>query len=136
MLIGDLTGFRAYAAARGNAAPTEATDAKAGEALQRASDYIRRFYVRHSPRQIPEEELTEATYIAAGRELTKPGFFSRSYTPGEAKVLTGAGKLSWTVIGDASAEGAMRPVDADIEDLLGSYVARGRGFGAVRSIGG
>lgn len=136
MLYGDLSGFRAYAAARGNAAPTEATDAKAGEALQRASDYIRRFYVRHAARAMSEDDLSEAAYIAAIRELAKPGFFSRSYTPGEAKVLTGAGKLSWTVVGDASAEGAMRPVDADIEDLLGDYISRGRGFGGIRSIGG
>lgn len=135
MIYGTVPDWRSYAEARGDSAPTVASDEAAGAALQRGSDYIRRFYVRHAICAMSEDDLAEAAYIAAGRELSTPGFFSRSYTPGEAKVLTGAGKLSWTVVGDASADGAMRPVDADIEDLLGGCVARNRTLSGLWSIG-
>ena len=137
MLYGDIPGFRAYAALRGNGAPTAASDTDAEAALQRGSDYIRLSYVRQFVPgcDLPEADITEAAYIAAARELAKPGFFAKTFTPGEAKVLTGAGKLSWTLIGDASTEGAMRPVDQDIEDLLGRRLGRGRGVFGLRALG-
>lgn len=129
MIYGTLSGFRAFASARGNPAPSEATDTLALEALQRASDYIRRFYVRHLVCAIEDEVLEEAAYIAAGYELTTPGFFSRTYTPAEAKVLTGAGSIRWTVVGDASRGGSLTPVSSDIEALLGECVRRSGGPG-------
>lgn len=129
MLYGDLSGFRAYASARGNTDPAAASNALAGEALQRASDYIRRFYVRHLICAVADEVLEEAAYIAAGYELTTPGFFSRTFTPAEAKVLTGAGSTRWTVVGDASRGGSLTPVSSDIDALLGECVRRSGGPG-------
>lgn len=129
MIYGTLSGFRAYASARGNTAPASASDELAGEALQRASDYVRRFYVRHLVCHVGDEDLEEAAYIAAGYELTRPGFFSRTYTPAEAKVLTGAKGISWTVVGDASRGGSLTPVSSDIDALLGHCVKRSGGPG-------
>ena len=110
-MYGTIVGFRAYALARGNSAPTDATDANATAALIRASDYVRARYIANlaSPNAydtIPSGyELAlsvEGAYIAAAFELTTPGFFSKTYTPAQQKVLTKAGGVSWTVVGDGA----------------------------------
>lgn len=129
MVYGTLSGFRAFALARGNAAPTAASDVLAQAALQRGSDYVRRFYAGHLVRAVSDEVLEEAAYIAAGYELTTPGFFSRTYTPAEAKVLTAVGAIRWTPVGDASRGGSLTPVSSDIEALLGDCVRRSGGPG-------
>lgn len=134
MLYGDLSGFRSYAAGRGNSAPTDASDPLAQAALQRASDYVEYFYVADFVAVPDEAIIVDAVYEAATVELAKPGLFNRTYTPGEAKVLTEAKGIRWTVVGDAAADGAMMPVSTIIEAMLGRYVGRNAGFG-LRAIG-
>lgn len=119
-----LAGWRAYAAARGNQAPTVADDDVAGAALLRASDHIRYTYVANL---LPGYDDTlaviePATYEAANLELTTPGFFSKVFTPGEQKVLTGVGNIKWTVVGDASKAGAAMPTSTLIEAMFGPYL--------------
>ncbi|MDK3016544.1 hypothetical protein [Pseudodonghicola flavimaris] len=136
MLYGDLSGFRAYASARGNDAPAAAGDADVLAALQRASDYIRFFYVLGFISTVPDDTVTEATYEAAQIELGKPGFFSKTYSPGEAKVLVEVKGIRWERIGGGSgtAGEAMTPTSTIIEAMLGRYVGRGTGLG-LRVIG-
>lgn len=136
MLYGDLVGFRNYASARGNAAPAAAGDADALSALQRASDYIRFFYVLSFISTAPDNTVTEATYEAAQIELGKPGFFSKTYSPGEAKVLVEVKGIRWERVGgnSQSAGEAITPTSTIIEAMLGRYVGRGAGLG-LRAIG-
>ncbi len=117
-MYGNITDWRTYASARGNEAPATASDALASQALTRASDYIRTNYVIRFADEYDgtEAEVIEATYIAASIELATPGFFSATYTPSQAKVLTEVKGIKWTVIGDASA--GMVPVSAAIDALL------------------
>lgn len=138
-MAASLVGWRAYAAARGNQAPTVAADDVAGAALVRASDHIRYAYVA---RLLPgyDESLAvvePATYEAANLELATPGFFSKVFTPGEQKVLTQAGDIKWTVVGDASKPGAATPVSTLIEAMFAPYLldATAPGF-MLMSIGG
>lgn len=125
-MYGNLIDFRAYATARGNAAPTAATDPDATAALVRASDYIRtRYVIRFVSADDTIPEVAEATYIAAQRELDAPGFWSKTYTPGEAKTLVQVDTIQWQPnerVG-RSVYGAdlVVPVDAMIEALLGRY---------------
>jgi hypothetical protein len=62
--------------------------------------------------------VEHAAYEAALIELRAPGSLSRLYTPGEQKVLTEVKGIKWSVVGDASKDGAMRPVSTVIEGLL------------------
>lgn len=107
-MYGTIAGFRAYALARGNSAPTSAADADATAALVRASDYVRSRYIANlfSPNAadtIPNGGTLsfgeEGAYIAAAFELTTAGFFSKTFTPAQQKVLTKAGGVSWSVVG-------------------------------------
>lgn len=110
-MYGTIAGWRAYATARGDNAPTAATDANATAALVRASDYVRARYIANlfssntadtipSGYTLPLGE--EGAYIAASFELATPGFFSKTYTPAQQKVLTKAGSVSWTVVGEGA----------------------------------
>jgi hypothetical protein len=125
-MYGNLIDFRAYAAARGNQAPIAATDVDATAALMRASDYIRtRYVIRFVTADDTIPEVAEATYIAAQRELATPGFWSRTYTPGEAKTLVQVDAIHWQPndrVG-AGVYGAdlVVPVDGMIEALLARY---------------
>lgn len=130
-MYGDLATFRAYALARGNSAPTNAIDADATAALVRASDYIRLRYVANL---LPTHDTTlqpagydyplveEAAYIAASIELAKPGFFSKTYTASEQKVLTEVKGIKWTVVGDASKTYAAMPASTLIDAMFEPYV--------------
>lgn len=129
MLYGTIADWRAYATARGNPAPAAATDVDAQAALQRASDYIYYHYVRQAAVSVPDELAEHATYEAANIELAKPGFFTKTYTPAETKVLTEVDGIKWTVVGDASASGAMMPTSSLIDAMLEGYVGRTSGFG-------
>jgi len=110
-MYGTLVGWRAYALARGDSAPTDASDTLASAALVRASDYVRSRYIVNlaSPNAadttpsgytLPLGE--EGAYIAASFELETPGFFSKTFTPAQQKVLTKAGSVSWTVVGEGA----------------------------------
>ncbi len=125
-MYGTLIGLRAYATERGNAAPTAASDADAGAALVRASDYIRtRYVIRFVSVDDTIPEVEEATYIAAQREIAAPGFWSKTYTPGEAKTLVQVDSIQWQP-NDRVGKGVygadlVVPVDGMIDALLGRY---------------
>jgi hypothetical protein len=75
-----------------------------------------------SGEQIAEDEVPveveHAAYEAALIELTKPGFFSRAFTPGEQKVLTEVKGIRWTVVGNATGRDATLPVATAVDALL------------------
>lgn len=129
-MFGTIAGWRAYATARGNGAPASADDADATAALTRASDMIR---LRYVPNLLsgygvdfipPGSDLPlveEASYIAASLELTTPGFFSKTWTASEQKVLTGVDTIKWTVVGDAGGIYAAMPRSTMIDALFEPY---------------
>ena len=123
-MYGDLTGFRSYHTERGNTAPADAQDADANAALVRASDYIEFHYVNRLATAYDETlpEIEQATYIAAGFELSKPNFFSKTFTESERTVLTKLEGMSWQVVGDASSTDAMSPRSNLIEAMLRPYL--------------
>lgn len=130
-MAADLAGWRAYAAARGNQAPTAADDAVAEAALLRGTDYIQYRYVANL---LPGYDGTlavvePATYEAANLELATPGFFTKTYTPGEQKVLTEVKGIKWTVIGDASKPGSAQPASTLIEAMFAPYIGDADAFG-------
>lgn len=129
MSYGSVTDWRAYATARGNSAPTEATDPVASAALQRASDYIYYHYEKKAFTPIPEELLEAAAYEVASVELASPGFFRKAYTPAEAKVLTEVDGIKWTVIGKATDAASMMPTLGLVESMLEDYIGRSDGVG-------
>ncbi|MDP1599013.1 hypothetical protein [Phenylobacterium sp.] len=121
---GSLEGWRAYALARGDSAPTSAPDVDAQAALLRASDHVRYRYVANLLPGLDEtlEVVEPATYVAASLELATPGFFSRTYTPGEQKVLTQVEGIKWTVVGDASKSFAAAPTSTLIDAMFAPFL--------------
>ena len=130
-MYGAIADWRTYASARGNSAPADASDVLATAALTRASDYIR---VRYAANLLPSyDPLTftptgatlplteEAAYIAASLELATPGFFAKTDTEAESKVLTGVGSIKWTVTGKAGTYAYM-PTSSLIDALFEPYV--------------
>ena len=107
-----------YAGLRGL---TVADDAASDQALQRASDYVRtRYVLRFSDEyDIDSAQAVEAIYIAAAYELTTPGFWSKTFTASQVKVLTGVGNIKWTVT-DTGMKGidAQLPTSPAIDALL------------------
>lgn len=109
-MFGDLSSFRAFATARGNSAPANASDADATAALVRASDYIQARYISNFRSNCSGGDVAEGydpltlaevgAYIAASFELDTPNFFNQTYTPSQQKALTAAGSIKWTVVGD------------------------------------
>ncbi|MHA3913853.1 hypothetical protein [Halovulum sp. GXIMD14793] len=127
-MYGTIAAWRTYAAERGNDAPTAATDELATEALVRASDYIRTRYVLRLAGAYDgtEPEVEEATYIAAGQELSTPGFWAATYTPAQQKVLVEVKGIKWQRIeAKGNASDAALPVDPAIEALLTPLTAWG-----------
>ncbi len=122
-MIGSLSGFRAYHTARGNVEPETAGDDKVAAALTRASDYIQAHYVaRFSDQDTSKPEVERAVYIAAGYELDKPGFFSKTFTPSEQKVLTEVKGIKWTPVSNASGPDSAAPRSTLIEALLTPFL--------------
>lgn len=121
-MIGTIAAFRTHALDRGDSAPTVASDEEATSALVRASDHIRFSYVARFMPGFDETSpnVEGATYVAAVHELASPGFFSRTYTPGERRVLTEAVGIRWTVLGgdDSRAE----PVSTRVDAMLSPYI--------------
>ena len=122
-MYGTISDWRTYASARGNDAPANATDELATEALVRASDYIKYRYVARFTSACSEtDDLVEyATYEAAAFELDTVGFFNKTFTPGQQKVLTGVDVIKWTPVkapeGTTAAAGAT-PTVTTIEAML------------------
>lgn len=123
-MYGTLIDFRAYATARGDTAPTAATDPVATAALVRASDYIRTRYVLRLGLSAPEadEAVIEATYIAARREIATPGFWTATYTPASAKTLVAVDSIKWQAADNSklglSGRDLVVPFDPAIDALL------------------
>lgn len=119
-VYGTLIGWRAYAEARGDTAPGQAEDAVAQAALVRATDYIRANFPRAVRKDPPE--LVEATYIAASYELTNPGFWSKTWTSDQQRVLTEVGSsIKWSLAKNAGNYSVSQPRSPLIEGLLAPY---------------
>jgi len=115
------TGWVAYANAAGDVV---ANDAQSAAALVRAGRYIQReFLDSREYSGIPETIADEATYEAAILELEAPGFWTRTFTPDQQKVLTKADTLQWTVIGNASGAMGATPVSTAIDAMMRPYRA-------------
>ncbi len=123
-MYGTLVDFRAYATARGDNAPTAATDPVATAALVRASDYIRTRYVIRLGMDSPETDpnVIEATYIAARREVAAPGFWATTFTPSQVSTLVQVDSIRWQAanMGDVGLKGRdlVVPIDPAIDALL------------------
>lgn len=123
-LNGDLAGFRAYHAERGQTVSADDTEAMA--ALVRGADVVRLQYIQRIttlPSPIPDA-FAHAEYEAAWIEQQSPGFFSKTSTPGQEKVLTKVGDIQWTVIpaADGTAASSM-PVSSKVEAIMSPYVS-------------
>lgn len=125
VLFGDIAGMRAFHTERGNSAPTDALDVDVQAALVRASDYMSAHYLNRLAAAYDETlpELTTAAYIAADYELTTPGFFSKTYTEAERKVLTKVDMIQWEVVGDATKVDSQIPRSTIIDALLRPYLS-------------
>lgn len=131
--MADLAGFRAYHVERGNSAPTDAVDAIATAALARAGDYITDEYVWRFEEQHKDplpDAVDQAIYEAALLELSiadddtveliEGGFWGKTYTPSDAKVLTSVDTIKWEFTGKKG--GAQYPVSTKIEGRLRPYI--------------
>jgi hypothetical protein len=118
-IAGTVADWQTYAAARGQTVNNSTNEISA---LQRAKDYIRTRYVIRFLDEYDgsEPEVEEAVYIAAGLEMDNPGFWSQTFTPSQAKVLTKVEGIQWTPIQSAGLGGAadMQPVSPMIDALL------------------
>lgn len=131
-----VAGWITYAAARGL---TVADDTASAQALQRGVDHIKYRYVS---RLLPGYDdalavIEPATYEAAKIELATPGFFAKTYTPDQQKVLTGVEGIKWTPItgGKGGFEDAT-PASTRIESMFDPYVSDRRGpHFAFRAVG-
>ena len=133
MAYGSLAAFRSYALARGDNAPTAASDVLATDALVRGSDMVRLRYVAglcgyditSTPTGSDLPIVEEAAYIAASLELATPGFFSKTYTAAESKVLTEVRGIKWAVTGKTEGANAYMPSSSLIDALFGPYLCHG-----------
>ena len=131
-MYGTIAGWCAYALARGDNAPTAASDGDATAALVRGSDMIRLRYVPlllsgYGVDFVPPGSdlplVEEASYIAAGYELATPGFFSKTYTESEQKVLTEVKGIKWTVTGKTDGVHSAMPSSSLIDALFWPYIS-------------
>ena len=117
-MYGTVTDWITYAALRGL---TVADDAASAQALVRASDYIRTRYVIRFMAEYDgtSPEVIEAAYIAAAFELETPGFWAKTFTASQVKVLTGVGEIKWSAV-DTGMKGAdaQLPTSPAIDALL------------------
>lgn len=119
MTYGNVADWQAYASDRGNSAPNNGQQADLEASLLRASDYIRTRYVIRYNLSDSNPNVIEATYIAASYDLDNPGFWQTTFTPSQAKVLTQAGDIKWTVPdGLMSGVDGQLPISPAIEALL------------------
>jgi len=125
MLIGNITDFRTYQTDRLNNAPADAADNVVTAALLRASDYIRTRYVIRYDLELDAENVIESVYIAGKYEVDTPGFWSKTFTESQIKVLTKVDNIQWTIPDkDSSSDGlgftgdGQIPTDPAIHALL------------------
>ena len=138
-----IANWLAYARARGDTAPANATPEDQEAALQRAQDYVRMFYVARFAPGVDLADasvaaaLAEATHLAAGVELASPQAFTTTFTPGDQKMLVQVGDLKW--VGTKAQDGPGQDTAASratlrhsgIEALLAPYGAAGGRIGAL-----
>lgn len=132
-MYGTIEAWRTYSFDRGDSAPTDASNDEATAALTRASDYVKYSYVQHFLSRYDDTlpVVADATYEAANLELATPGFFSKTYTPDQQKVLTKVGDLSWTPIGSADGAEAARPVSTRVDAMLSPMTGKNIGIGML-----
>ncbi len=125
MSYGTRAGADTYHAARGNAVWT-GSDTQKDQALTRAQDYIAFNYVLRFAEGYDSTapNVEAATYEAALREIATPGFFTKSYTEAERKVLIAVDSLHWQVQGKGGDARSMTPTVTLIDALLWPYMAR------------
>ena len=129
MIYSNIADWRAYALARGDSAPTDASDADATASLQRASDYIRTRYVIRLGLEATDANVVEATHIAAGYDVGEPGFWAKTFTSASAKVLIGVGDIKWQIVGNGTCADAQLPTSPAIDALfIGARAYGGRIF--------
>lgn len=134
-----LAGWITYAGLRGLVV---ANNAASTQALVRASDYILYNYVAQflPGYDINSPYVDEATYEAAAFELVTPGFFTKTFTPAQQKVLTGVDSIRWTAIEGKDSQDAWAnaaPTSTKIAAMLDKYMP-GRfniGLSAIGPIG-
>lgn len=123
-MLGTVAGWIEYAAARGL---TVADDAASMQALVRGSDYVQFNYVSQF---LPGYDATspnvvEAAYEAAALELETPGFWTKTFTPAQQKVLTEVKGIKWTVAGGSDSQNAWAnasPTSTKIAAMLWAYM--------------
>lgn len=130
-MIGTVADWITYAEARGD---TVANEPASAQALQRASDYITYYYVSRfvSPYDATSPYVEDAAYEAAKLELATPGFFAKTFTPSQQKVLTEVKGIKWTVVTPNSHEsvGALAaPRSTIIDAMLAPYMPFGKTLG-------
>lgn len=122
-MIGTVSGLRQYATSRGFTAPGLFVDELAGYALQRATDYVEAEYLSRFATGFNEASpgVESAVYEAAMIDVETPGFWQKSWTPGERKVLVEVpGAAKWQIVGSPTDSGP--PRSTRIEALLRRYV--------------
>lgn len=125
-----VAGWITYAAERGEAV---LDDADSAAALVRGQDYIDYHYANRfgSAVTVDEDVLDAAVYEAAKAELSTPGFWTKTYTADQQKVLIAVGSIKWETRGDASGTDAATPVSTKIEGMLRPYMITVGGAYAV-----
>lgn len=121
-MIGTVATLIAYAAERGTVI---ADTPETLQALVRASDYIEYTYLAGSTCTAESPNVESATYEAAMQEVLVPGFWTKTFTPADQKVLTGVGSIKWTVTGDASKGGSSIPRSSKIDAMLRQCIGGG-----------
>lgn len=64
------------------------------------------------------QRVINSAYEAALIEMRTPGFFSKTFTESEKKVLTSVGPIKWTYTGNTKGDRASSPVSTTIDNLL------------------
>lgn len=121
-MIGTVVALIAYADDRGTVIADTAVTL---QALVRASDYIQFTYLSGSSCTADSPNVESAVYEAAMAEVLTPGFWSKTFTPSEQKVLTKVGAIQWTLTGDASKGGSSIPRSTKIETMLRECIGGG-----------
>ena len=94
--------------------PTGGIDQERSWPRKSATD---RFGNAIQPDSVPAR-VVSASYEAALIELRTLGFFSKTFTESEKKVLTKAGPISWTYTGKTEGDRASSPTVTVIDNLL------------------
>jgi len=94
--------------------PTGGVDQERSWPRKSATD---RFGNAINPDAVPAR-VVSASYEAALIELRTPGFFSKTFTESEKKVLTKVQTISWTYTGNSKGDRSSSPTSTVIENLL------------------